>query len=264
MQDIQSQPANHSVHLDKVGVRNVTYPITVMDRINRWQETVAKISMSVDLPHQFRGTHMSRFIEILNYHRGKITVRSIDDMLQQMRERFQAHCAHIEIVFPYFIEKEAPVSAERSLLEYKAAFVASNCGETDIILRVEVPVLTLCPCSKEISKYGAHSQRNDVTVQVRMNKLVWIEEIVKVVEDSASSDIFALLKRSDEKYVTERAYENPRFVEDIVREVATCLRRDRRIDWFSVLSQSHESIHNHDAFAFIEEDKRNASKKQEG
>lgn len=261
MKDIQSQSANHIVDLDKVGVRNVTYPITVMDQKKDWQETVARISMSVDLPHQFRGTHMSRFIEILNYHRGKITTRSIDEMLQQMRQRFQARCAHIEIAFPYFIEKSAPVSGERSLMEYSAAFIASNCGKSDFVLKVAVSVLTLCPCSKEISKYGAHNQRNDVTVQVRMNKLVWIEEIVQMVEDSASSEIFALLKRSDEKYVTEHAYDNPRFVEDIVREVATRLRDDPRIDWFSVLSESHESIHNHDAFAFKEQDKRISAQK---
>lgn len=260
IQDVQNERPEIDLNLDKVGVKAVQYPIVVMDRENDWQETVADISMSVDLPHHFRGTHMSRFIEMLNKHRGKVTVSAVTDILLDMKETFKAETAHIEIEFPYFLEKTAPVSREKSLMNYRAGFIASYGKEVDFVLRVITPVLGLCPCSKEISEYGAHNQRVDVIVNMRMNSLVWIEEIIAVVEDCASSDIYALLKRVDEKYITEQAYDNPRFVEDMVREVADKFNGDERIDWFNVLVESYESIHNHNAFATLEVDKREKGK----
>lgn len=255
-EDIQNYPAKHNFDLDKVGVSDVKYPITVMDKKNKWQNTIASVTMTVFLPHQYRGTHMSRFIEILNRHRGKITTTAVRGILEEMKVRFQAKSAFLDIHFPYFIYKRAPISGEESLMEYEASFIATLNEDMDFILEVVVPVLILCPCSKEISDRGAHNQRAEVSVRVKMNKLVWIEDIIEVVEKSASSPVYSLLKRNDEKYITEHAYDNPRFVEDISREVAFHLNKDERVDYFSVFCKSYESIHKHNALAYIEIDKR--------
>ena len=262
MIDIQNQPGLSGIDIDKVGVSDVSYPIEVLDKKNNRQATTALVNMYVDLPHHFKGTHMSRFIEILNQYRGEITIRNMSDILKEMARNLEAKSAHMEISFKYFIEKEAPVSKARSLMGYDCRFIGTYTygnGE-DFILEVTVPVMNLCPCSKEISATAAHNQRSEVVVKVRFNDFVWIEDIVTLVERSASCDLYALLKRPDEKYVSERAYENPRFVEDIVRIIASDLMDDDKIDWFSVRSKNFESIHNHNAYALVERDKR---KKQE-
>ncbi|MGQ9705967.1 MAG: GTP cyclohydrolase FolE2 [bacterium] len=255
--EIQNNPAKYDYDLNMVGVSDVSYPIAVMDKENKWQDTVANVTMAVFLPHQYRGTHMSRFIEILNRHRGKITMFTVKDILENMMTVFQAKSTHITLSFPYFLIKRAPISGDESIMKYDASFIANLNEYLDFVLEIKVPVLILCPCSKEIADRGAHNQRAIVKVQIRMTKLIWIEDIIETVEKCASSPVFSLLKRSDEKYITEYAYDNPRFVEDIVREVALNFDKDNRIIYFSVSCESYESIHNHNAFAFIEIDKRN-------
>ncbi|RKY96319.1 MAG: GTP cyclohydrolase I FolE2 [Candidatus Hydrothermota bacterium] len=255
MRDVQKEPPPRKIPIDKVGVEDVTYPIRVMDKENGFQNTVARIKMSVDLPHNFRGTHMSRFIEVLNKHLHNITLHNLENILEDIRKELDAETSHIEIEFPYFIKKKAPVSGMESFMNYRCKFIASKDDKFDFILEVNVPVHTLCPCSKEISERGAHNQRALVSVQVRMKKLVWIEEIVEMVEGSVSAPLYALLKREDERYITEHAYDNPRFVEDVVREVAVNLDRDDRIIWYFINVKSFESIHNHNAFACLKRDK---------
>jgi len=255
MRDVQKEPPPRKIPIDKVGVEDVTYPIRVMDKENGFQNTVARIKMSVDLPHNFRGTHMSRFIEVLNKHLHNITLYNLENILEDIRKELDAETSHIEIEFPYFIRKKAPISGMESFMNYRCKFIASKDDKFDFILEVNVPVHTLCPCSKEISERGAHNQRALVSVQVRMKKLVWIEEIVEMVEGSASAPLYALLKREDERYITEHAYDNPRFVEDVVREVAVNLDRDDRIIWYFINVKSFESIHNHNAFACLKRDK---------
>jgi len=259
MRDVQKEPPPRKIPIDKVGVEDVTYPIRVMDKENGFQNTVARIKMSVDLPHNFRGTHMSRFIEVLNKHLHNITLYNLENILEDIRKELDAETSHIEIEFPYFIRKKAPISGMESFMNYRCKFIASKDDKFDFILEVNVPVHTLCPCSKEISERGAHNQRALVSVQVRMKKLVWIEEIVEMVEGSASAPLYALLKREDERYITEHAYDNPRFVEDVVREVAVNLDRDDRIIWYFINVKSFESIHNHNAFACLKRDKRISS-----
>jgi len=258
MLDVQNQPGFNQIDIDKVGVCDVSYPIEVLDKKDQKQSTTARINMYVDLPHQFKGTHMSRFIEILNQYRGEITIRNMGEILREIARSLEAKSAHMELAFKYFVEKEAPVSKSRSLMGYDCRFIGAYVeGDSeDFILEVIVPVMNLCPCSKEISQTAAHNQRSEVTIQLRFSDFVWIEDIVALVESSASSDLYALLKRPDERYVAERAYENPRFVEDIVRIIADELIKDEKITWFSVRSINFESIHNHNAYAFIERDKR--------
>jgi len=218
---------------------------------------VAMFNMYVGLPHHFKGTHMSRFIEILEAHEREITVATFQQMLREMVERLEAEEGHIEMAFPYFIEKRAPVSGVKSLMDYEVTFTGEiRGGKQRFTMKVVVPVTSLCPCSKKISERGAHNQRSHVTVTALTNEFVWIEEIVDIVERQASSELYGLLKRPDEKYVTERAYDNPKFVEDMVRDVAAVLNLDERIDAYVVESENFESIHNHSAYALIEKNKR--------
>ena len=251
--DVQAHPDTRRVPISRVGVQNIRFPITVRDRRKTAQHTVANIDMSVDLPHQFKGTHMSRFMEILNSYDGEISVEALPAILRTMRERLHAETAHLSISFPYFVEKEAPVTGAAGLLSYDCAFDASSGAEDDFILTVTIPVTTLCPCSREISARGAHNQRSIVTVEVRFTGELWIEDIVALVDGSASCELYPVLKRADEKWVTERAYDNPRFVEDLVREVTLRLREMRQVSWFSVHVVNFESIHEHDAYAQVEE-----------
>ncbi|MBS1517813.1 MAG: GTP cyclohydrolase I FolE2 [Bacteroidetes bacterium] len=254
--DIQNNPDVREIPIDKVGVKNLKYPIAVKDKDNELQHTIATIAMTVDLPKEFKGTHMSRFVEILQSEDRELHVDSIDSILETMQKRLHSHSSHIEIEFPYFKLKEAPVSKKPSLIDYTAKFHAVRSGRRkDFILTVKVPVTTLCPCSKNISKYGAHNQRGEVTVSVRFNRTVWIEDIIEIVESSASSELYSLLKRVDEKQVTERAYENPVFVEDLVRNVVLKLKAKKNIIWYSVEAENFESIHNHNAYAHIESHK---------
>ena len=255
MEDIQNHKDNRNIDIDQVGVKGIRYPITVRDKDMGEQQTVAEINMYVNLPRYYKGTHMSRFVEILNEHSRRISLQNFSEILEEMKERLKAESAHMEIGFPYFINKAAPVSGTEGLMEYRCAFKGSLNKTVDLMLVIQVPISTLCPCSKEISDFGAHNQRGEVRLQVRFKKFVWIEDLIKLVEESASSDVYSVLKREDEKYVTEHAYQNPMFVEDIVRDIAMKLNTDPNITWFAVESENFESIHNHNAYAYIEKHK---------
>jgi GTP cyclohydrolase I len=255
--DVQSTEDTRKLAIDKVGIKAIRHPVRIAERGGGTQHTIATFNMYVGLPHQFKGTHMSRFVEILNAHEREISVDTFKLMLDEMVERLEARSGHIEMSFPYFINKAAPVSGVQSLMDYDVTFT----GEVDngvkcFKMKVVVPVTSLCPCSKEISDYGAHNQRSHVTITARTKGFVWIEEIVAYAEHNASSELFGLLKRPDEKHVTERAYDNPKFVEDMVRDIAVELNRDKRIEWYAVESENFESIHNHSAYARIEGDKK--------
>ena len=250
--DVQNRKDHRNIDINKAGVKGIKYPITVLDKKNMTQHTIASINMYVDLPYHFKGTHMSRFIEILNRYRQGINVKNLSTILEEMKEKLNAKSAHIEVEFPYFIEKTAPASKAKSLMEYTCTLWGALNKSLDISLGVEVPVTTLCPCSKEMCERGAHNQRGIVSIKVRFKKIFWIEDVIKIAEQSASCEVYSLLKRPDEKYVTERAYDNPMFVEDIVRSVAEKLEKDSNITWFSVESENIESIHNHSAYALVE------------
>ncbi len=252
MIDVQNQRDPRKIPIDRVGVKNLSYPITVLDRANGVQHTVGSISMAVNLPHRFRGTHMSRFIEILNEHHRELHIDQIGGILKKMKERLNAQEAHMDVVFPYFIERSAPVSQAKSMMEYVCTYRGVLGEAEDVVLGVDVPVTTLCPCSKALARYNAHNQRSVVRIRVRYSEFVWIEELVEIAERSASCPVFALLKRQDEKAVTERAYDHARFVEDVVRDAAVRLNADPRITWYSVESENYESIHNHNAYAGVE------------
>lgn len=259
MEDIQNRHDEREIAIDKVGVSDLRYPIVVLDRENEKQHTVAKISMSVNLPHHFKGTHMSRFLEILNEHRGEVTMRTMPEILGTLRERLDAESAHIDVRFPFFVEVGAPVSGAKALMDYECFFVGeTNGGTDDFVLGVIVPVTSLCPCSKAISDYGAHNQRGFMTIEVRgvekgrmEDNFIWFEELIEVGEASGSCRLYPLLKRADERFVTMEAYDNPVFVEDMVRNVAQRLMSDSRVKSFRVHAENDESIHNHNAFAEI-------------
>ena len=252
VKDVQIRKDHRMIEIDKVGVKQIRYPITVLDKAKGVQYTVASVNMYVDLPHRFKGTHMSRFVEILNQYKGDISIKNFSRILAEMKKSLRAKTAHLEVEFPYFIEKEAPVTKSKSLMEYVCRFCGSSNDREDFYVGVLVPITTVCPCSKEISRAGAHNQRSMVTVHFRFKKFMWIEDIIELVEDCASCDLYSILKRPDEKFVTEKAYENPMFVEDVVREVAKRLRKDPNITWFTVESENFESIHNHSAYACVE------------
>ncbi|MEJ2107641.1 MAG: GTP cyclohydrolase FolE2 [Acidiferrobacteraceae bacterium] len=254
--DVQNAPDTRRIPIDKVGIKDIRHPVRVKDRSQGEQHTIARFNMYVGLPHNFKGTHMSRFVEILNHHEYEISVKSFTAMLAEMRDRLEADTGHIEMSFPYFIEKQAPVSGVRSLMDYEVSLTGEVSGDDiSVNIKVAVPVTSLCPCSKEISAYGAHNQRSHVTVDVRTNAFVWIEDVIDIVEKQASCELYGLLKRPDEKFVTEQAYDNPKFVEDMVRDVAAVLNADPRIDAYTVESENFESIHNHSAYAMITRDK---------
>ena len=255
MIDVQNRTDDRNLEIKKVGVKGIHYPVIVLDRAGGIQHVNAVINMYVSLPHHFKGTHMSRFVEILNEYRGQINLKSFRVILKEMREKLNAKSAHMEIEFPYFIEKSAPVSGARSLMDYLCRFVGEDDGQkTDFLVSVTVPVTTVCPCSKEMSLSGAHNQRSLVKVSVRFRKFFWIEDVIRIVEDSASGEVYSLLKRPDEKYVTEKSFENPMFVEDVVRAVAEKLNRDGNFTWYSVEAENIESIHNHSAYAYLEKE----------
>ena len=251
--DKQNEPDARGLRIDKVGVRGLRIPLQVRDKSRDLQNTVAKVGMFVDLPQEFKGTHMSRFVEVLNSHGSMVHVENIPDMLRAMQAKLHAQSAHLEMEFPFFLVKKAPVSGKEGVLDYNVRFDAAMHGQNlDFLLTVRATVTTLCPCSKAISKYGAHNQRGEVTVQIRSEKIVWIEDVIALVEASGSSEMYSLLKREDEKAVTERAYENPVFVEDLVRNVALRLNAHPDVAWYRVEAENYESIHNHNAYACIE------------
>ncbi|HRH13595.1 MAG TPA: GTP cyclohydrolase FolE2 [Azonexus sp.] len=254
--DVQSSADTRQIAINKVGIKAIRHPVRVQDKSAGSQHTIAVFNMYVGLPHNFKGTHMSRFVEILNSHEREISVESFPAMLRDMVAKLEAETGHIEMNFPYFINKTAPVSGVQSLMDYDVTFIGDIVnGEIVTSTKVVVPVTSLCPCSKKISERGAHNQRSHVTITARTNDFVWIEEIVQLVEAEASCELFGLLKRPDEKFVTERAYDNPKFVEDMVRDVAARLNGEGRIDAYVVESENFESIHNHSAYALIEKDK---------
>jgi GTP cyclohydrolase I len=260
MDDVQSQHDPRCLPIDRVGISGLRYPIVVLDREQGRQQTVAHLTMSVNLSHQFKGTHMSRFVEALNELRGEMTMRTLPALLEVLRERLEAQSAHITVEFPYFLERAAPVSGARALMDYECTFraEASDEGE-DFVLGIRVPVTSVCPCSKAISDYGAHNQRGYLTIEVRtvrsedgQAELIWLEELIEHAEQSASAPVYPLVKRVDERRLTMQAYDNPVFVEDMVRNVAERLEKDRRVAWFRVHARNDESIHNHSVFAQIE------------
>ena len=254
--DVQNSADTRRIAIDKVGIKDIRHPIRVKDRTEGEQHTIACFNMYVNLPHNFKGTHMSRFVEILNLHEREISVESFRIMLSEMTERLEAEAGHIEMSFPYFINKTAPVSGVQSLLDYEVSFIGEiRAGTPQMKIKVVVPVTSLCPCSKKISERGAHNQRSHVTVTAATRDFIWIEELIDLVEEQASCELYGLLKRPDEKYVTERAYDNPKFVEDMVRDIAAKLNQDERISAYTVELENFESIHNHSAYALIERDK---------
>ena len=254
--DVQGSADTRRIAIDKVGIKDIRHPVRVRDRSEGEQHTIANFSMFVFLPHNFKGTHMSRFVQILNNHEREITVESFNEMLTEMAERLESEAGHIEMTFPFFIGKRAPVSGVESLMDYEVTLIGEIKDGTPMsFVRVVVPVTSLCPCSKEISEYGAHNQRSHVTVTVRAGDFIWIEDLIDLVEQQASCELYGLLKRTDEKHVTERAYNNPKFVEDLVRDVAASLNADDRILAYTIEAENFESIHNHSAYALIEHDK---------
>ncbi len=258
--DVQNYPDSRQIAIDKVGIKAIRHPVKVLDKTGGAQHTIASFGMYVYLPHHFKGTHMSRFVEILNGNQREFSVESFEEVLRLMVKKLEAESGHIEMNFPYFVNKKAPVSGVESLMDYDVTFIGEiKDGQYLQTMKVLVPCTSLCPCSKKISEYGAHNQRSHVTITVRTNRFVWIEDIIQIAEENASSQLYGLLKRPDEKFVTEKAYENPKFVEDLVRDVAAALNRDERIDAYVVESENFESIHNHSAYALIENDKTRLS-----
>lgn len=253
IEDVQSLNDIRQIAINQVGIKDIRHPVRILDRSGQEQHTVAHFCMTVSLPHHFKGTHMSRFVEILNQHEREITVQSFKEILMEMTSRLEAESGRIEMTFPYFVNKKAPISGVESLLDYQVTFVGEVLkGIRTTTLKVVVPVTTLCPCSKKISQYGAHNQRSHVTITATLCGFVWIEDLIDLVEKQASCELYGLLKRPDEKYVTEHAYENPKFVEDMVRDIAALLDRNEKISAYQVESENFESIHNHSAYAMVE------------
>lgn len=257
LEDVQGRADARRIPINKVGIKDIRHPVRVRDRATGEQHTIATFNMYVNLPHNFKGTHMSRFVEIM-HHEREISVESFRAMLEEMTQRLEADAGHIEMSFPFFVMKKAPVSGVESLMDYQASLVGElQNGVAETWVRVVVPVTSLCPCSKKISAYGAHNQRSHVTISAKLRTHMWIEEIIRIVETEASSELYGILKRVDEKFVTERAYDNPKFVEDMVRDVAVRLNAEERIAAYTVEAENFESIHNHSAYALIERDKEN-------
>ncbi len=256
--DVQGSADSRLLPINKVGIKSIRHPVKVLDKNGGVQHTVATFDMYVGLPHNFKGTHMSRFVELLNTNEREFSVENFESMLRDMVVRLEAETGHVEMSFPYFIDKAAPVSGVRSMMDYEVCFIGEILpgGVYRQTTRVVVPVTSLCPCSKKISERGAHNQRSHVTVTATTNAFIWIEDLVQMIEGQASCELYGLLKRPDEKYVTERAYDNPKFVEDMVRDVAGVMNAEPRIDAYMVESENFESIHNHSAYALIEKDKR--------
>lgn len=249
--DIQSTRDLRQMPINQVGIKDLHFPIRVQSA-NGIQHTVAKLSMTVFLPAEQKGTHMSRFVALIEEYNDVINFTKLNQLTMAMLDKLQSHSGQIHLHFPFFRQKTAPVSGIKSLLDYHVQLSSEiNHQQTNNILKVLVPVTSLCPCSKEISQYGAHNQRSHITVTLHCNEDIDIDELIGLIEDQASCQLYGLLKRPDEKFVTERAYENPKFVEDIVRDVALALRQDQRIHRFEVESENFESIHNHSAYAYI-------------
>ncbi len=260
MKDTQSQRDDRGVPIDLVGVSGLRWPIVVWDQKHEKQSTIATLKLAVALPEQFKGTHMSRFIEALNEYRGEVTFRTLPQLVDDLRRRLTAPCADVEVRFPYFVEKHAPVTKAAGRMDFDCWFRASGSEhEASFLMGIKVPVTSLCPCSKAISDYGAHNQRGYISLEVKPTRtedggvtLIWFEELIQIAELSASCPVYPILKREDERHVTMQAYDKPAFVEDMARDCAVALRSDTRVSWFRVNVENHESIHNHAAFAELE------------
>ncbi len=255
--DIQNTPDTREIPLEKVGVKNLHYPVQVLDKKNGTQQTTASVDLFVNLPHHYKGTHMSRFVEIFHSYHNNLGMKQFLSMLEEIRLSLEAERSFGTMTFPFFMEKKAPVSAEESIMNYTCTYEGNvSASERNFFIKIAVPVTTVCPCSKAISEYGAHNQRGIVTVKLQNRSLFWIEDVIEIVEQSASCGLYSILKRPDEKFVTEHAYNNPRFVEDVVREVYLGLKKfdkcEKPFTWFSVECENFESIHNHNAYAYTE------------
>jgi GTP cyclohydrolase IB len=256
LKDTQNEPDHRQIPIDRVGVKGLRYPFRIRDKAHESQHTIATCALTVDLPHHFKGTHMSRFVEVLNEFGPELHVDNIRTILQDLVARLDSERAHVDFEFPFFLEKRAPVTGAIGMMDYTARFCATiHKAVVDFVVTVVVPVTTLCPCSKAIAERGAHNQRGEVTFSVRFLRPIWIEDLVRLVEDSASSELYSLLKRPDEKAVTERAFDNPVFVEDLVRNIAARADAQPEITWYRVEAENYESIHNHNAYAQIERSK---------
>lgn len=255
--DIQGTPDTRRIAIDQVGIKDIRYPITVRDRHGEALPTVARATMTVHLPEEYKGTHMSRFIQILHEHKEPLAADTFGALMETMLTRLDASAGRIELSFPYFARKKAPVSGVESLMDYEVKLTGDvdTDGTRRFFIGVLIPVTSLCPCSKEISDYGAHNQRAHVTVDARVDGPIWIQDIVDMVEKSSSAELYAVLKRPDEKYVTEQAYDNPKFVEDMIRDVSGRLNADQRIRAYKLECENFETIHNHQAYALIHKDK---------
>jgi GTP cyclohydrolase I len=255
--DVQSGRDRRRIAIDRVGVKGLLHPLRVRAADGAEVHTVAKVDMFVRLPAEDKGAHMSRFVDLLQGHRGAIDHAGLRALTHAMLERLRASAGCLEMRFPYFIGKRAPVSGVESLMDYEVSLRAEvdEARGYRLTQSVLVPVTSLCPGSKEISAYGAHNQRAHVTISALLRADVTIEELVAIAEEEASCPLWGLLKRPDEKYVTERAYDNPKFVEDLVRDIAVRLNRDERVSAYAVECEHFESIHNHSAYAMVERDK---------
>lgn len=255
VEDVQGRADTRQIPINRVGIKEIVHPVKVRDRSSGEQHTVATLNMYVNLPHNFKGTHMSRFVELLHQER-EISVEGFRKILEEMTEKLEAEAGHIEMTFPFFVMKKAPISGVESLMDYRASLIGERRqGVTEMWVKVVVPVTSLCPCSKKISERGAHNQRSHVTISARLREHMWIEELIDIAESEASCELYGILKRPDEKYVTERAYDNPKFVEDMVRDVAVRMNNEDRVAAYVVESENFESIHNHSAYALIERNK---------
>jgi GTP cyclohydrolase I len=251
--DVQASADIREIDIQRVGIKDLRHPLEFVDRSGTPVNTVAHASMTVHLPKEYKGTHMSRFVELLNETRKPLSIRGLQALVEKMNQRLQAQAGHIELTFPYFLRKQAPVSGVASLMDYSVTLAASVADQRfELTVKVVIPITSLCPCSKEISDYGAHNQRSHVTVDARVDASMWIEDLIDLVEDQASSELYALLKRHDEKFVTEQAYDNPKFVEDVIRDVAAQLNMEPRIHAYTLEVENFEAIHNHSAYAMIE------------
>ena len=256
IEDVQARADSRRIPINKVGIKDVYHPVRVKDRASVEQHTIANFNMYVALPHNFKGTHMSRFVEVLHMNEREISVESFRDILVEMTEKLNAQSGHIEMSFPFFVMKKAPMSGVESLMNYQASLIGElHDGKPELWLKVVVAATSLCPCSRDISKYGAHNQRSHITIKAKVDGHMWLEELIDIAEEEASCEVYSILKRADEKYVTERAYENPKFVEDIVRDVAVRMNKEDRVRAYVVEAENFESIHNHSAYALIEKDK---------
>jgi len=253
IEDVQNSQDIRQIAINKVGIRSIRHPVKIRDKQFDVQHTIATFNMYVHLPHYLKGTHMSRFVEILNFNEVEYSTQTIAKVLHEMVSRLETDSAYIDINFPFFINKAAPVSGVKSLLDYEVTLIGEiQGGEFNQIIKLLIPVTSLCPCSKKISAYGAHNQRSHITVTTRINSHVYIEDLIKAIEQQGSSELYGLLKRPDEKFVTEQAFDNPKFVEDLVRDVAALLKSNTQVDAFIVECENFESIHNHSAYALIQ------------